>query len=116
MIGEYYFLSWCKLNISIKEEDHGEFIEFITEGVLLIAISIFGFIGNSMSIYVLLRPTVRGSFSKILMGLASFDALFLLCAIATFGYGPFLIFSTPFRPLGPIYLKFPLIIPTLIPT
>ena len=69
-----------------------------------------------MSIYVLLRPTVRGSFSKILMGLASFDALFLLCAIATFGYGPFLIFSTPFRPLGPIYLKFPLIIPTLIPT
>ena len=55
--------------------------EFITEGVLLIVISILGFIGNSMSVYVLLRPSVRGIFSNILMGLASFDALFLLCAI-----------------------------------
>merc|ERR1711899_563551 len=68
-----------------NEESWGDDVEFITEGVLLITISILGFLGNSMSIYVLLRPTVRGSFSKILMGLASFDALFLLCAIATFG-------------------------------
>ena len=61
------------------------FVEFITEGVLLIIISILGFVGNALSIYVLLRPTLRGIFSNILMGLASFDALFLVCAIATFG-------------------------------
>lgn len=67
------------------EKDQSQFIEFITEGVLLIIISIFGFVGNALSIYVLLRPTVKGIFSNILMGLASFDALFLLCAIVTFG-------------------------------
>lgn len=65
--------------------EHEAFLEFITEGVLLIIISIFGFVGNALSIYVLLRPTVRGIFSNILMGLASFDAFFLICAIVTFG-------------------------------
>ena len=75
-------------NGSVSIEDSSEeddFIEFITEGVLLITISIFGFVGNTLSIYVLLRPSVRGIFSNILMGLASFDALFLICAIVTFG-------------------------------
>ena len=67
------------------EEDQRQFLEFITEGVLLIIISIFGFVGNTLSIYVLLRPSVKGIFSNILMGLASFDALFLICAITTFG-------------------------------
>ena len=69
-------------------DPHGDsvpFVEFITEGVLLIIISILGFVGNALSIYVLLRPTLRGIFSNILMGLASFDALFLVCAITTFG-------------------------------
>ena len=70
---------------SQMEKDQSQFIEFITEGVLLIIISIFGFVGNALSIYVLLRPTVKGIFSNILMGLASFDALFLICAIVTFG-------------------------------
>ena len=60
-------------------------LEYITEGILLTTISIFGFIGNIMSVYVLLRPSVREIFSNILTGLATFDALFLLCAIATFG-------------------------------
>ncbi len=53
--------------------------------MLLIIISTFGFVGNALSIYVLLRPTLRGIFSNILMGLASFDAFFLICAIVTFG-------------------------------
>ena len=70
---------------SQMEKDQSQFIEIITEGVLLIIISIFGFVGNALSIYVLLRPTVKGIFSNILMGLASFDALFLICAIVTFG-------------------------------
>ena len=67
------------------EASEDNFVEFITEGVLLIIISILGFVGNALSIYVLLRPTLRGIFSNILMGLASFDALFLVCAITTFG-------------------------------
>ena len=42
-------------NENENEESWGNDVEFITEGVLLITISILGFLGNSMSIYVLLR-------------------------------------------------------------
>ena len=38
---------------SQMEKDQSQFIEFITEDVLLIIISIFGFVGNALSIYVL---------------------------------------------------------------
>ena len=69
----------------LGDPHNADFVEFITEGVLLLSISILGFVGNALSIYVLLRPTLRGIFSNILMGLASFDALFLVCAIMTFG-------------------------------
>jgi len=62
-----------------------ELFEWITEGVMLTTISGFGLFGNALSIYVLLRPSVRGTFSNILTGLATFDALFLILAIVTFG-------------------------------
>ena len=63
----------------------------MTEGVLLTIVSIFGLIGNSMSIIVLTRASkvVRqggASFSKLLRGLATFDALFLFIAIISFGF------------------------------
>ena len=70
---------------AVPVEVEMDVFEFVTEGVLLTTISAFGFIGNSLSIYVLLRPTVRGTFSNILTGLATFDALFLVLAILTFG-------------------------------
>ena len=62
-----------------------ETFEYVTEGVLLTSISVLGLIGNVLAIYVLLRPSVRGVFSNILTGLASFDALFLATAPFTFG-------------------------------
>ena len=67
------------------------------EGVLLSAVSAFGLVGNVMSIIVLTRSmNLRGasggpggtggqSFSNLLRGLATFDALFLLVAIMSFG-------------------------------
>lgn len=67
------------------EEGPDDMFEFITEGVLLTTISVLGFVGNGLSIYVLLKPSVRGVFSNILTALASFDALFLLLATVTFG-------------------------------
>ena len=68
-------IAWCCFQL----------IEWITEGILLTTISGFGFFGNALSIYVLLRPSVRGTFSNILTGLATFDAAFLVLAILTFG-------------------------------
>ena len=63
----------------------------MTEGVLLTIVSIFGLVGNCMSIIVLTRASgvVRqggASFSKLLRGLATFDALFLFIAIISFGF------------------------------
>ena len=45
-----------------------QLFEWITEGVMLTTISGFGLFGNALSIYVLLRPSVRGTFSNILTG------------------------------------------------
>ncbi|CAM6054402.1 unnamed protein product [Sphagnum tenellum] len=65
------------------EEDN--LFSFVTEGVLLTSISILGLVGNAMSVFVLLKTSMRGNFSKLLTSLASFDGLFLLSAIFTFG-------------------------------
>ena len=71
-----------------------EMFEYVTEGILLTSISILGLIGNIMAMYVLLRPSLRGIFSNILTGLASFDALFLATMPFTFGLP---ILSTYYR-------------------
>ena len=42
--------------------------EFVTSGVLLTAVSLFGLVGNVVAIIVLSRPSMRGSFSTLLIG------------------------------------------------
>jgi hypothetical protein len=42
---------------------------FITEGVLLTAVSLFGLFGNIVAIIVLSRPAMKGSFSTLLIGI-----------------------------------------------
>ena len=77
------------LNVSSDNEtdyDGDEMFEYVTEGLLLTSISILGFIGNTLAIYVLLRPPFRGIFSHILTSLATFDACFLLTLPFTFGF------------------------------
>ena len=77
-----------------SNEHINDLIAFYGEGVLLTTVSIFGLFGNIMSIIVLTRSingrasggnhiniglSVGGtSFSNLLRGLATFDALFLL--------------------------------------
>ena len=41
---------------------------FIIEGVLLSAVSVFGLLGNIVAIIVISRPTMKGSFSSLLIG------------------------------------------------
>ena len=68
-------------------------------GVALTCASAFGIVGNTMSVIVLTRKRVPGtgggggmrrggneaSFSSLLRGLATFDALFLVTAMLSFG-------------------------------
>lgn len=58
---------------------------FVIEGLVLTLVSIFGVIGTLMSIGVLVKPAVRESFSALLTGLATCDALFLLTSLTMFG-------------------------------
>ena len=79
-----------------------EFLIWAMGGVALTAVSTFGIVGNTMSVIVLTRKRVRGSsgsgggtgvrrggneasFSSLLRGLATFDALFLITAVLSFG-------------------------------
>lgn len=85
------------------EDDH---FTYLTEGVLLTIVSTFGIVGNIMSVIVLTRSSsfkttnsgggggnlsgVGGgcgssSFSNLLRGLATSDALFLIMALLAFG-------------------------------
>lgn len=54
-------------NNTMTEED---WFGYITEGLMLVSISACGFIGNTMSIWVLLRSSLRGNFSYQLTSLA----------------------------------------------
>ena len=66
--------------------EHVDIFEYIGEGVLLTSISVLGFLGSVLAINVLLQPALRGgTFSNILTGLATFDALFLATLPFTFG-------------------------------
>ena len=42
--------------------------KFITVGIMLSTISVFGLVGNIVAIVVLSRPTMKGSFSSLLIG------------------------------------------------
>lgn len=46
----------------------GNTFEFVTQGLLLTAVSVFGLAGNIISIIVLSRPPMKGSFSTLLIG------------------------------------------------
>ena len=43
---------------------------FVTEGVLLTTVSALGFVGNLLSVWILLKSSLRGNFSKQLTSLA----------------------------------------------
>lgn len=58
---------------------------FYIEGVTLTLVSTFGLLGNTLCIIVLFRGAFRNAFSSLLRGLAFCDALFLVCAILSFG-------------------------------
>ena len=59
--------------------------EFVVDGIVLTTVSLFGLIGTVMSIRVLLKPSLRNSFSTLLVGLAVCDANFLAFAVLIIG-------------------------------
>ncbi len=79
---------------SVQEEQAQQLLElstykYLVEGFLMPAFSLFGLLGNSLSVYILRRREVKlkKDFVEILCALATFDNLLLICT--------FFLFSLP---------------------
>ena len=49
----------------------------VFEGVISLAIAVFGLVGNSITMFVLSRPCFNDVFHRLLATLSGFDILFL---------------------------------------
>ena len=54
----------------MEHDDDNNMFGFVTEGVLLTTVSAFGFVGNLLSVWILLKSSLKGNFSKQLTSLA----------------------------------------------
>ena len=76
-----------KVNDYLLKDDEfnsEDWFGYITEGVLLTSISAFGFIGNILSIWILLRSSLRGNFSYQLTSLAGKLHKFVCASLHSF--------------------------------
>ena len=60
--------------------------QFVVEGVFMTIFSLFGLLGNSLSIYVLHHKEVKlkKDFVEVLCSMSAYDNLFLLAALVLF--------------------------------
>jgi hypothetical protein len=60
--------------------------KFVVEGILMTAVSLFGLLGNSLSIYILHNKEVKmkKDFVEVLCSMSAYDNLFLIGALVLF--------------------------------
>ena len=83
----------AKNNISVSQIVSGfddytnvDWGQFLIDGVILTAVSVFGIVGTLMSIRVLVTPQLKSNaFSGLLVYLAFCDTNFLVMAVLTIG-------------------------------
>ncbi|KAK0076465.1 hypothetical protein PV326_010763, partial [Microctonus aethiopoides] len=70
-------------NITLEcnaELNEGALFEFITNGILLNVVGIFGLFGNIISMIILSRPQMKSSINYLLIGLARCDTILIITA------------------------------------
>lgn len=94
---DYYDADWFARNFSIGDHDSrvprecrqeinsNSLSDFIIYGVLVNLISLFGIIGNSISMIILSRPQMKSSINYLLIGLARCDTVLLIISILIYG-------------------------------
>ena len=74
-----------------------------------VSVGIFGFFGNSFSIYILLSDDMKSSFNHLLIVLACFDNIFLIFCLLDYSIAR--VFHWPISDSGEFYaLLFPKIL------
>ncbi|XP_046472500.1 FMRFamide receptor [Neodiprion pinetum] len=63
----------------------GALLEFITSGILLNVVGLFGLFGNIISMIILSRPQMKSSINYLLIGLARCDTVLILTSVFLFG-------------------------------
>ncbi|XP_059087453.1 FMRFamide receptor-like [Tigriopus californicus] len=81
--------------------------QFWCDGVLLVIIGLGGFVGNLMALVVLSRPKLRDVFHQLLLALACFDILYIICGGVSYTFRAFQAQSDIYTYLFP-HLIYPL--------
>ena len=63
----------------LTENSTVDFYKYYCDGVLVLTIGLVGILGNICSILVLSRPRLQDCFHQLLIALASFDILYIVC-------------------------------------
>lgn len=64
-----------------SELNDGALFEFITNGILLNLVGLFGLFGNVISMIILSRPQMKSSINYLLIGLARCDTVLIITAV-----------------------------------
>lgn len=67
------------------QDDYDLLFEFVTYGVLLNVIGVFGILGNVISMVILSRPQMKSSINYLLIGLARCDTVLIITSVLLFG-------------------------------
>ncbi|XP_014260532.1 FMRFamide receptor [Cimex lectularius] len=98
----------CILYDYFEEYDEGEILfEFITNGILLNVVGLFGIMGNVISMIILSRPQMRSSINYLLTWLARCDTVLIVTSMSIFGLPAIYKFTNTTLLAGYYYRVYP---------
>ncbi|XP_022178946.1 FMRFamide receptor [Myzus persicae] len=95
------------------EDDYNLLFEFITYGVLLNVIGVFGILGNVISMVILSRPQMKSSINYLLIGLARCDTVLIVTSVLLFGLP--VVYPATGHLFNYYFKVYPLIAPVVYP-
>lgn len=114
---DYLGYEYCAPQNETLEEEESEndniLFNFITYGILLNVIGIFGIFGNIISMIILSRPQMKSSINYLLIGLARCDTVLIITSMLLFGL-PSIYSATGYLYIY-YYRVYPLIAPVVFP-
>lgn len=95
------------------ESDEVNFFRFVTNGLGINIIGLFGILGNIISMIILSRPQMRSSINYLLIGLARIDTVLIITSMLLFGLTGIHPYTGSMFTYH--YIVYPHIIPVLYP-
>uniref|UniRef100_A0A2S2NHQ1 FMRFamide receptor n=1 Tax=Schizaphis graminum TaxID=13262 RepID=A0A2S2NHQ1_SCHGA len=104
---------FCPLFEGTDEDDYSLLFEFVTYGVLLNVIGVFGILGNVISMVILSRPQMKSSINYLLIGLARCDTVLIITSMLLFGLP--VVYPATGHLFNYYFKVYPLIAPVVYP-